>query len=146
MDLIIADSPLEFKLSGVAKTHDPAKSYNDELFELLDVVWESVKSRNIPTTGINHVVYGDLGKLFVGVVISIPGMTPPELSVREIVLKRYAYYKHVGPYDELPQVNKEMREEIERLGLVRKSPLIEIYGHWTEDPAKLETELIFALE
>ncbi len=32
------------------------------------------------------------------------------------------------------------------MGLVRKAPLIEVYGHWTEDPAKLETELIYALK
>jgi effector-binding domain-containing protein len=146
MDIKIVDSPLELKLSGVAKTHDPAKNYGDELIELLNVVWESVKRRGIPTTGINHVVYGDQGEVFAGVVITTPGEPQEGLSVREIALKRYAYYKHIGPYTGLPQANKEMAQEIDRLGLVRKAPLIEIYGHWNEDPAKLETELIYALE
>ncbi|MBE0696728.1 MAG: hypothetical protein IH586_07380 [Anaerolineaceae bacterium] len=67
------------------------------------------------------------------------------MSAREIVLKRYADHKYVGSYAGLPQAHKEMLEEIERLGQVRKAPLIEIYGHWTEDPEKLETELIYTL-
>jgi effector-binding domain-containing protein len=145
MNIKIVDSPLELKLSGVAKTHDPAKSYGDELIELLDVVWKSVKSRSIPTTGINHVVYGDQGEVFAGVVITASGVMPDELEAREIVVKRYAYYKYVGSYSGLPGAHKEMVGEIDRLGLVRKAPLIEIYGHWTEDPEKLETELIYAL-
>ncbi|MBE0696729.1 MAG: hypothetical protein IH586_07385 [Anaerolineaceae bacterium] len=77
MEIKIVESQLELKLSGVAKTHDPAKSYGDELIELLNVVWDCVKSRGIPTTGINHVVYGDQGEIFAGVVITIPG-APPE--------------------------------------------------------------------
>ena len=145
MNIKIVDSPLEFTLTGVAKTHDPAKSYGEELIELLNEVWEDVKSRNIPTTGINHAVYGDQDELFAGVVITRPGETPDGLSARKIVLPRYAYYKYTGPYAGLPQANKEMREEIERQGLVRKAPLIEIYGHWTEDPSKLETELLYSL-
>ncbi len=146
MNIKIVDSPLELTLDGVAKTHDPAKSYGEELIELLDVVWGSVKSRNIPTTGINHAVYGDQGEVFAGVVIMAPGELPDRLSRRVLVLKRYAYYKYIGPYTGLPQVNKEMREEIDRQGLIRKAPMIEIYGHATEDPLKSETELLYALE
>jgi hypothetical protein len=145
MNIKIVDAPLELNLSGVAKTHDPLKSYGDDLIELLDVVWKSVKSRAIPTTGINHVVYGDQDEVFAGVVILPPGEMPDGLEARHIVLKRYAYYKYIGSYAGLPQAHKAMAEEIDRLGLVRTTPQIEIYGHWTEDPAKLETELIYTL-
>ncbi len=146
MNIKIVDSPLELILNGVAKTHDPAISYGEELIELLDVVWGSVKSRNIPTTGINHAVYGDQDEVFAGVVITTPGELPDRLSTREFVLKRYAYYKYIGPYTGLPQVNKEMQEEIDRQGLIRKAPMVEIYGHATADPSKSETELLYALE
>jgi hypothetical protein len=102
MNIKIVDLPLELKLSGVAKPRDPAKSYGDELIELLNGVWPSVKTRRIPTTAINHSVYGDQGEIFAGVVITIPPATPGELSVREIALKRYAYYKYMGSYAGLP--------------------------------------------
>ncbi len=146
MDIKIVDSPLELTLDGVAKTHDPAKSYGEELIELLDVVWENVKSRNIPTTGINHAVYGENDEVFAGVVITAPGGLPGRLSRRKFVLKRYAYYKYIGPYTGLPQVNREMQEDIDRQGLSRKAPMIEIYGHAMEDPSKSETELLYALD
>ncbi len=146
MNIKIVDTPLELTLNGVAKTHDPAKTYGEELLELLDVVWGSVKSRNIPTTGINHAVYGPQGEIFAGVVITALGELPDRLSKREFVLKRYAYYKYIGPYSGLPKVNKEIQEEIDGQGLIRKALMIEIYGHATDDPSKAETELLYALE
>jgi len=39
-----------------------------------------------------------------------------------------------------------MRNELTGRGLVITGPYIEIYGHWTSDEAKLETELIMALK
>ncbi len=146
MNIKIIDTPLELTLNGVAKTHDPAKSYGTELIELLDVVWGSVKSSNIPTTGINHAVYGENGEIFAGVVVTAPGELPDRLSSRKFVLKRYAYYKYIGPYTGLPQANKEMQAEIDRQGLIRKASMIEIYGHATADPSKSETELLYALD
>ncbi len=146
MKLEIVDSPLELTLSGVAKTHDPAKTYGQDLLGLLDIVWRSVKSRNIPTTGINHAVYGAQDEIFAGVVLTAPGKPPEGLSTRQVVLKRYAYYKYIGPYAGLPQANEEMQAEIARQGLVRQGPMIEIYGHAAADPSTSETELLYALE
>jgi hypothetical protein len=145
MQLQIIDSRLILKLSGLSKTHDPAKSYGDELIELLDVVWENVKSSGVLTTGINHAVYGEQGEIFAGVEITTPGAALNGLAAREIVLERYAYYKHVGPYAALADAHAQMAAEIRARSLVQSSPVIEIYGHWNEDPAKLETEIIYAV-
>ncbi|QKJ29878.1 hypothetical protein HQ865_08955 [Mucilaginibacter mali] len=62
------------------------------------------------------------------------------------MLKKYAYYKHIGPYSLLGQSSDNMRAEIQKLGLHSRLPYIEIYGHWTEDETKLETELIMAID
>jgi effector-binding domain-containing protein len=143
MKLNIVNTPFELTLYGKSKTHDRAKSYGDELPELLNGVWEKVKRDHIPTTGINHVVYGDQDEIFAGVAITMPGEPIAGLAVREIVLHRYAYYKYVGPYAGLPQANQEIRLEIERQGLETTVPMLEIYGHWNEDESKLETELLY---
>ena len=145
MQLQIVDSRLTLHLKGLSKTHDPAKSYGEELIELLNVVWETVKSRGIPTTGINHAVYGEHGELFAGVEISVPDTPLVGLVPMDIVLERYAYYKHVGPYTALPEAHAQMAGEIRARSLVHAPPVIEIYGHWNEDPAKLVTELIYPL-
>ena len=39
-----------------------------------------------------------------------------------------------------------MRDELNKRGLVIELPYIEIYGHWTNDDDKLETELLMALK
>jgi hypothetical protein len=38
-----------------------------------------------------------------------------------------------------------MRDELKRNGFSPGFPYIEIYGHWTEDETKLETELLMSL-
>ena len=146
MNITIIDTPFKLTLYGKSKTHEPAKSYGNELIALLNVVWATVKSHGIPTTGINHVVYGDQDEVFAGVILAQPSEFTSELSTQEFVLKRYAYYKYIGPYSGLPQANIEIRKEIEQRGLKIKAPMIEIYGHWTDDESKLETELLYAIE
>ena len=39
-----------------------------------------------------------------------------------------------------------MRDELKNRGVVITSPYIEIYGHWTSDETKLETELLMCIE
>jgi hypothetical protein len=58
---------------------------------------------------------------------------------------KYAYYKHVGPYNLIKQVGQHMRDELKDKGFGTIFPYIEIYGHWTNDDTKLETELLMNL-
>ena len=39
-----------------------------------------------------------------------------------------------------------MRDELKNKGLDATLPYIEIYGHWTIDESKLETELLISLK
>ena len=145
MQIQIIDSPLTLHLTGLSKTHDPAISYGEDLIGLLNVVWETVKSRGIPTTGINHFVYDEHGEIFAGVEITAPEAALSGFVSREIELERYVYYKHVGPYSALPDTHGQIVAEIRARSLVSAYPVIEIYGHWNEDPAKLETEIIYPI-
>ena len=60
-------------------------------------------------------------------------------------LTKYAYWKHIGPYTELKDAYDGMNSELEKRILNSYYPFLEIYGHWTEDENKLETEIIFSL-
>lgn len=146
MKIEIIDSPWVLTLTGAEKIHDPDKNVGDELIELLNKVWEAVKSRGLPNTGINYAVYGSQGEIFAGVVITAGAEPPQGLITHQVVLERRVVARYIGPYGGIPQAYQEMEEEIQRRGLVRRSPSIEIYGHWTEDPSKLETDLVWALE
>ena len=68
------------------------------------------------------------------------------LEQKTISLERYAYCKHIGSYHLIRQAMQSMEAEIERQGLELTLPYIEIYGHWTNEESKLETELLMAIK
>jgi effector-binding domain-containing protein len=68
------------------------------------------------------------------------------LSKKTISLTKYAYYKHVGPYHLIKQAGQNINAELKQKGFETTLPYIEIYGHWTNDETKLETELLMCLK
>ena len=63
-----------------------------------------------------------------------------------MIVPRYAYGKHMGPVSELGTAYAAIHEALSSKGLQPCYPSIEIYGHWTEDASKMETEIIVAIE
>ena len=146
MNIDIIDRPLSFRLAGAVKQHDPSKCYGEEIIALLDQVWAAIRGHQVAHRGINHVLYGANCEVFAGVEIDVD---PPEkigLIGRELTIRKYAYYKHQGPYAKLSEVHPGMASELRRLGLRQGHPVVEVYGHWVDDEAKLETEVIYPIE
>ena len=69
-----------------------------------------------------------------------------ELEHKVISLNKYAYYKHVGSYNLIKQAGLDMKSELKLKGYETDLPYIEIYGHWTNDETKCETELFMSLK
>jgi len=130
-----------YGFSGIANN----KNYPGTAFNLMDKMWKTVKSNNLKNKGLNIFVYEQDEKVFAGVELyDIPG-SGKGLERKNISLTRYAYHKHFGSYSLIKQVGQNMRDELKRKGLVVTVPYIEIYGHWTSDEMKLETELLMGL-
>ena len=68
------------------------------------------------------------------------------LELKSITLLKYAYYRHIGPYSLIKQAGQNMTDELKSKGYETILPYIEIYGHWTNDETKLETELVMSLK
>ena len=114
-------------------------------FKLMNMTWHVVKSNNLQNKGTNIWAYGPDEKVFAGVELE---SSPPQhagLELKRIVLKKYAYYKHVGSYSLIKETGQAMQDQLKKLGLAISSPYVEIYGHWTKDEMKLETELLMSL-
>jgi hypothetical protein len=109
-----------------------------------DKMWQTVKSNNIKNKGLIW-VYEENDKVFAGV--ELMGTPEPTIGLEQktVTLLKYAYYKHIGPYQLIKHSGHNMREELRRKGLVTIFPYIEIYGHWTNDETKLQTELLMSL-
>ena len=145
MKLEIIDKHLSLDIYGFSGTAI-GKDYAGTAFKLMDKMWKTVKSNNLKNKGLNIWVYEPNDMVFAGVELDSSPKQDTGLEQKSITLKKYAYYKHVGPYNLIKQAGQTMKDELKRKGLEILNPYIEIYGHWTNDEAKLETELLMCIE
>jgi hypothetical protein len=145
MNLKILNKNLRLNIYGFADTA-MNRDYAGTAFSLMNKMWQIVKSNNLKNKGLNIWVYEQNEKVFAGVELVDPPQHDTGLEYKNIILNKYAYYKHVGPYNLLKQAGLEMRAELSKRGLETDFPYVEIYGHWTNDEAKLETELLICLK
>lgn len=120
------------------------KDYAGTAFKLMGSVWQMVKEQGLKHKGKNIWVYEPEEKVFVGLeLMEVPSDTP--LTQKEIRLNKYAYHKHFGPYHLIKTAGQNMVNELRAKGFETCLPYVEIYGHWTNDESKLETELFMSL-
>ena len=131
-----------YGFSGIAVNKD----YVGTAFKLMDKMWQTVKSNNLKNKGLNIWVYEQNEKVFAGVELNDIPEHGIGLEQKSITLTKYAYYKHVGSYNLIKQVGQNMSDELKSKGFETIFPYIEIYGHWTNDETKLETELLMCLK
>jgi len=145
MNLEIINEPRQLNLygfSGIAINKD----YKGTAFKLMDRMWQTVKSKNIKNKGLNVWVYEPGDSVFAGIeLLEIP-VIDTGMEQKSITLLKYAYYKHIGPYHLIKQVGQNMTDELKRKDYETGLPYIEIYGHWTNDESKLETELLMSFK
>ena len=145
MNLEIISKPLRLNIygfSGIAINKD----YAGTAFKLMDKMWQTVKSNNLKNRGLNIWVYEQNEKVFAGVELNDIPEHNTGLEQKSITLTKYACYKHIGSYSLIKQVGQNMKDELMSKGFETILPYIEIYGHWTNDETKLETELLMCLK
>lgn len=145
MKVEIIDKELKLEVSGFSGTATN-NNYGATAFALMDKMWPIIRSQGLKHKGMNVWIYEEDHQVFAGVELLDPSVKDTGLELKTIVLKKYAYYKHIGPYNMIGQAGDNMRTEIQRLGYRSHLPYIEIYGHWNNDETKLETELLVALD
>jgi len=145
MDIEIINKPFNIDIYGFSGTA-LNKDYAGTAFKLSGKMWQVVKDNGIKNKGKNIWIYDTNENVFAGVEIAEPYKERSALEHKNILLEKYAYFKHIGPYSLIKQVGQRMIEEIKNKGLETKLPYIEIYGHWNNDESKLETELLMSLK
>ena len=145
MNTEIINKPFRLDIYGFA---GPAlnKDYAGTAFKLSGKMWETIKANNLENKGINIWVYEPNEMVFAGVELKNIPQHNTGLEQKSIILNHYAYYKHTGPYNLIKQAGINMQNELKSKGFETSLPYIEIYGHWTSDETKLETELLMCLK
>ena len=131
-----------YGFSGVVVNEDHAGT----AFKLMDKMWQIVKSNGLKNKGRNIWIYEQDNAVFAAVELNDAPKPDIILEHKSLQLTKYAYYKHIGPYNLLKQVGQAMNHEIKKQGFEVTLPYVEIYGHWTNDKSKLETELFMCLK
>ena len=143
IEIITKDTELTiYGFSGTAFNKD----YAGTAFKLSGKMWETVKANNLENKGLNIWVYEPNDGVFAGVELDNIPSSDIGLEQKIISLKKYAYFKHIGSAKHLKQVGTNMINELKSKGLETELPYIEIYGHWTSDETKFETELLMTLK
>jgi len=145
MNVEIINSPLTLIIYGFSSIAVD-KDYAGTAFRLMDKMWQVVKSNNLKNKGLNIWVYEPGEKVFAGVELDEDSKHDAALEQKIVNLTKYASYKHVGPYNGIKRTGQNMTDELKSRGFEISNPYIEIYGHWTNDETKLETELLMCLK
>lgn len=140
----IRNTPFTIEIYGFSGTAFN-KDYAGTAFKLSGKMWQTIKESGIKNKGQNIWVYESDDRVFAGVMLENPQNNNSILEFKKITLEKYAYFKHVGPYNLIKQAGQNMTTEIKRRGFQTELPYLEIYGHWNPDETKQETELIMNL-
>ncbi len=145
MDIKIITEKLQLEIygfGGIATNKDHAGT----AFKLSGKMWEIDKANDVKNKGKNIWVYETADRVFAGVEIENLPDSSFGLEKTTIDLEKYAYFKHIGAYTLIRQSGQKMTAELNKRGYEITLPYIEIYGHWTSDESKSETELIMSLK
>ncbi len=145
MDIEIINQNLNLDIFGYSGTA-LNKDYAGTAFKLMDKMWQTIKSEGLKHKGLNIWVYEPNEKVFAGVELEEIPKDKTGLEQKSMVLTKYASFKHIGSYSLIKQVGQNMANELKSRGFETALPYIEIYGHWTNDETKLETELLMSLK
>lgn len=144
MQVDIIDMPLQLTLHGFSGAAIN-KDYAGTAFRLMDKMWQIVKGNELANKGLNIWVYEPHDIVFAGVELDKTPVAAYGLEEKTILLPKYASCTHIGPYQAIPTTGRAMQEKLKQMGLKSVLPYIEIYGHYTNDENKLETQLLHAL-
>jgi effector-binding domain-containing protein len=145
MNVEVFNKDFTIDVYGLSRTALNNK-YLETAFSLSDNMWKIVKSNSLKHKGKNIWIYGIDKQIFAGVELFEKPQIEIGLEHKSILLEKYAYYKHIGPYNLIKDIGDKMKSELYKNGFETTFPYIEIYGHWISDESKLETELFICLK
>lgn len=120
--------------------------------QLLDEVYRFVRTRAHLATGggaelwQNVMLYKDESPdVEVGVLVSGAFEPDGRVIASELPGGEVASARHYGDYAHLGATHDGVRAQVAAHGRELAGPRWEIYGHWREDPSKLETDVFWLL-
>ena len=80
-----------------------------------------------------------------GVQVARPFTPEGEVALAETPAGKVASALHVGPYDRIGETHQAIQAWVTANQVKLAGKSWEVYGDWTDDPAKLETQIEYLL-
>lgn len=110
-------------------------------------VWEFMRSSGLPRPGHNLALYldGEIN-LEVGVEMAEPFTGNERVICSSTPDGKVATTAHIGPYNRLGEAHAAIQNYCAAHGHQLAGPSWEVYGHWTDNPAELRTDVFYVLK
>jgi effector-binding domain-containing protein len=109
-------------------------------------VWTFARSAGLPRPGRHLALYLDCAiNLEVGVEVTATFTGNDRVVCSSTPAGLVATTAHFGPYDRLGGAHEAICQYCKAQGYAFAGPSWEVYGHWTDDPAQLRTDVYYLL-
>jgi effector-binding domain-containing protein len=110
-------------------------------------VWEFMRAAQLPRPGRHLALYLDgVMNIECGVEVFHPFAGNDQVVPSSTPAGLVATVAHFGPYSRLGEAHKAIHKWCADQGHTLAGPSWEIYGHWTDDPSKLRTDVFDLLQ
>jgi hypothetical protein len=109
-------------------------------------VWDYMRAGQLPKPGRNVALYLDGRITFeAGAEVTAPFPASDRVICSQLPGGMVATATHVGSYTQLAGVHSAIVDWCSTHGEVLAGPNWEVYGHWTDDPFQLRTDVFYLL-
>jgi effector-binding domain-containing protein len=110
-------------------------------------VWAFMRSSGLPHPGRNLALYLDgVMNIECGVEVPQPFTGNGRVVCSSTPAGTVATAAHIGPYSRLGEAHDAVRKWCSDNGHTPAGPSWEVYGHWTDDPTKLRTDVYWLVK
>lgn len=113
--------------------------------ECCGLVWNLLRAAGIQGGRHVAVYYDCVMNIEVGAEVSAPFADHGDLICSATPAGVVATTVHMGSYGRLHEANAAIREACQANGCKFAGPSWEIYGHWSDDPAQVRTDVFYML-
>jgi effector-binding domain-containing protein len=146
MDYKVEVKRVEAQPTAVVRRRASQQELSQVVPHCCGLVWGVIRALQLRGAGRHLALYWD-GEINLEVGVELE---PPFTGHGEVVASRtpagtVATVGHFGPYNRLGEAHSAILKHCSEHGLTLAGPNWEVYGHWTDDPAQLRTDVFYLL-
>jgi effector-binding domain-containing protein len=147
MDYQVSVMQVASQLTAVVRFQASIDQLAQRIPQACGEVWEFVRSTPLVQPGRNLALYlDDTMNIECGVEVFHPFVGNDRVVCSRTPAGWVATTAHFGPYNRLKEAHDAVRKWCTDHGHTLAGPSWEVYGHWTDDPAQLRTDVFWLLQ